>query len=90
MYIMMYMKRTVSVAEARDELPSLLDDVERGDEVLVTRRGKPVGVLVPYAKYVDARKPSFAELLAKWRTRRPKHLDGTEFRNLRDRSPGKR
>ena len=33
---------TVSVAEAKTHLSTLLDRVERGEEVVITRRGKPV------------------------------------------------
>jgi prevent-host-death family protein len=32
----------VSVAEAKAHLSALLDRVERGEEVVITRRGKPV------------------------------------------------
>jgi antitoxin (DNA-binding transcriptional repressor) of toxin-antitoxin stability system len=32
----------VSVAEAKAHLSELLDRVERGEEVVITRRGKPV------------------------------------------------
>ena len=33
---------TVNLAEAKARLSELLDRVERGEEVIVTRRGKPV------------------------------------------------
>ena len=86
----MYMKKTRNLAQARRELPTILDDVERGDEVVVTRRGKPVGVLVPYAKYLRTRDPSFDEALARWQAHPPEHLDGSEFVGLRDRSVGRK
>lgn len=38
--------KQVAVHEARTRLSELLDDVERGDEVLITRRGAPVARLV--------------------------------------------
>ena len=37
----------VGVFEAKNRLTSLLDEVESGGEVLITRRGKPVARLVP-------------------------------------------
>lgn len=46
---MMYswsMSRRYSIAEARSRLPSLLDEAEAGIEVELTRRGRPVAVLV--------------------------------------------
>ena len=38
--------RTVGVFEAKNRLTALLDEVEGGGEVLITRRGKPVARLV--------------------------------------------
>jgi prevent-host-death family protein len=37
----------VSVRTAREKLPQLLDRVEKGEEVVVTRRGKAVARMVP-------------------------------------------
>jgi prevent-host-death family protein len=37
----------VSVLDAKNRLSALLDQVEKGQEVLITRRGKPVARLVP-------------------------------------------
>ena len=37
---------TISVSEARAALPQLLDRVGTGEEVTITRHGKPVAVLV--------------------------------------------
>jgi prevent-host-death family protein len=37
---------TVGVSEARNQWSALLDRVERGEAVIVTRRGKPVARLV--------------------------------------------
>ena len=39
--------RKVSVAEARQQLRSLLDEVAAGEEVAVLRRGKEVARIVP-------------------------------------------
>ncbi len=39
--------QTVGVFEAKNRLTALLDEVEEGREVLITRRGKPVARLVP-------------------------------------------
>ena len=37
----------LTVAEARTRLSSLLDAVEAGEAVVITRRGKPIAELVP-------------------------------------------
>ena len=39
--------RTAGVREARQNLSSLLDEVKKGREVLITERGRPVAKLVP-------------------------------------------
>jgi len=43
--------RTYSIAEARDQLPSLVRDAEQGASVSLTRRGKPVAVLLSVAAH---------------------------------------
>jgi len=39
--------KRVTVAEAKTQLSSLLDAVEAGQVVVITRRGKPIAELVP-------------------------------------------
>lgn len=39
--------RSAGIREARHDLSSLLDDVRKGREVLITERGRPVARLVP-------------------------------------------
>ena len=39
--------QVVGVFDAKTRLTALLDEVERGGEVLITRRGKPIARLVP-------------------------------------------
>jgi prevent-host-death family protein len=39
--------RTAGVREARQDLTSLLEDVRKGREVIITDRGRPVARLVP-------------------------------------------
>lgn len=40
------MSTTISASDARAALPHLLDRVEAGDEVTITRHGQPVAVLI--------------------------------------------
>ena len=42
------MTKTVNVHDAKTQLSKLLADVERGDDVVIARRGKPVARLVRY------------------------------------------
>jgi prevent-host-death family protein len=49
MYIVMYtgdMSRRYSIADARSSLPHIVDQAEAGVEVELTRRGRPVAVVV--------------------------------------------
>ena len=39
--------REIGAFEAKNKLGTLLDWVERGEQVVITRRGKPVARLVP-------------------------------------------
>lgn len=43
----------VSVAEAKTQLSSLLDAVEAGQSVVITRRGKPIADLMPRCNVRD-------------------------------------
>lgn len=40
--------RTAGVTEAKAQLSKLLDAVERGERVVISRGGKPVAELTPY------------------------------------------
>ena len=55
----------VSVAEARQKLRTLLDEVESGQEVVVLRRGKEVARIVPVSPRAKGRRlPALAGLRA--------------------------
>jgi len=41
--------REIGAFEAKNKLGTLLDLVEKGEEIVITRRGKPVARLVPSA-----------------------------------------
>lgn len=41
--------REIQASEAKTHLPQLLDDVERGETILITRHGRPIARLVPEA-----------------------------------------
>jgi len=45
--------REIGAFEAKNTLGGLLDLVEAGEEVVITRRGKPVARLVPETGVVD-------------------------------------
>ena len=73
---------TVGVFEAKTHLSSLLERVERGEEVLITRHGKAVARLVPAAVAERAR---VDEAIAKLKSLRAgSTLGGLSWRELRD------
>jgi prevent-host-death family protein len=43
----------IGAFEAKNTLGSLLDRVEQGEEILITRHGKPVARLVPNSGQID-------------------------------------
>jgi prevent-host-death family protein len=45
--------REIGAFEAKNTLGTLLDRVERGEEIVITRHGKPVARLVPNAGRID-------------------------------------
>lgn len=88
------MPKSYSIAEARNNLPSIVHDVERGGPVKITRRGKPVAVVLSVQEYerITVPKPTFAEACRAWKSSVDFDAIGVEpdhFTALRDRSPGR-
>ena len=89
------MHRSFSVAHARINLPSLVHDAEKGVPVEITRRGKPVAVLVSaivYRRLAEAR-PRFWDAMIDFRERaNAAHagLDAGDLRTLRDSASGRK
>ncbi len=49
----------INIHEAKTHLSRLLDDVARGEEVVIAKAGKPVARIVPIKPARAARKPGF-------------------------------
>ena len=43
--------KSVSISEAKDQLPRIVHEAEAGSAVALTRRGKPVAILISKAEY---------------------------------------
>jgi antitoxin Phd len=87
------MSKRYSIAEARNSLPALVHDAEKGTPVELTRRGKPVAVLISadeYARLAHGR-PDLWSALREFRKRHdPLDLDvDAIFADVRDRSAGR-
>ena len=87
------MSKSYSIANARKNLPSLVHEVEEGFHVELTRRGRPVAVLLSRAEYegLTRRKTDLWEAIQEFR----QHADLDEldieevYEDVRDRSPGR-
>jgi len=71
MYILMYitlMSRRYSIADARTSLRTIIDQAEAGERVELTRRGKPVAVVVSLREFERLRgdRPRFGEAYKKF------------------------
>jgi prevent-host-death family protein len=56
---------TVGSYEAKIHLPRLLERVERGETITITRHGKPIARLIPVAP--SARRPEIADVIESMR-----------------------
>ncbi len=87
------MHRQYSIAAARNRLPALVHDIEKGPPVELTRRGKPVAVLLSIGEYKRLRrdKPDLWQAILRFREETDlAELDAEEvWTDLRDRSPGR-
>ena len=86
----------VSIAEAKNELTRLIHEAEQGETVHITRRGKPVAVLVSedvYARFKSLeQKTDVWQAIQTWRENSSfdwPELTQEEVDSWRDRSPGR-
>jgi prevent-host-death family protein len=91
----LHMKRIYSVGSARASLPAILDDVQSGQVIQVTRHGRPVAVIMSPAEYagLERRQTSFGTACAEFRKRfavAELDLGRDDFESLRDRRPGRK
>ena len=88
------MRGVRSIAEARQNLPSLVDEARRGRPVTLTRRGTPVAVLMSVEQFARLASPprDLGEALRGFRARYAVARLGiglATFAGVRDRSPGR-
>jgi prevent-host-death family protein len=63
------MPREFSIAEARNQLPALVRALEKGPPIRLTRKGKPVAVLVSLQEYerLGPRRPDLWQAIETFR-----------------------
>ena len=79
----------IGAFEAKNTLGSLLDRVERGEEIVITRHGKAVARLVPNSRRVDQNQALAAFERIRERARRlqrtkPSSFNWAALKKLRD------
>ena len=72
--------KTVGAFEAKTRLGGLLDQVARGEQIMITRRGKPVAMLVPPPQTEDLKRVIDEMLMVRDRT--GPRLRGLKIRDL--------
>jgi prevent-host-death family protein len=84
-----------SIAEARDRFTELVREAEQGNPVALTRRGKPVAVILSMREYrrLTSGGADFWQALSQFR--KSHHLDSLNiepkmFDKVRDRSAGRK
>ena len=87
------MSKRYSIAEAKDHLPRLVRAAERDGAVEITRRGRPVAMLVSMEEYerLHGRRVGFWQALEAFRrdAGRDMSLGEDVFLDIRDRSTGR-
>jgi prevent-host-death family protein len=71
-----------SVAQAKNTLPKLIDRALQGEEVVITRRGKPVAELIPASRRVGPAKGTHEWLRARTRARPTVGLTSVQILDL--------
>lgn len=76
----------IGAFEAKNRLSALLEKVEKGEEVVITRRGKPVAKLVPVTKGrdIEAARAAGADLRALAKELKLGPFDWDEWKRYRD------
>jgi prevent-host-death family protein len=72
--------KTVGAYEAKTHLPRLLEEVEGGEEITITKRGRAVAKLVPVTEHEPMTTEQVLDALREFR--RGKMLDGVTIREL--------
>ncbi|MCD6139305.1 MAG: type II toxin-antitoxin system Phd/YefM family antitoxin [Deltaproteobacteria bacterium] len=89
------MQKQFSIAEAKNKLPALIHYVEKGPYVELTRRGKPVAVLLSIHEYerLSRKHIGFWSAISEFRRRiegEGIEITDRDFEGLRDLSSGRK
>jgi prevent-host-death family protein len=78
--------REIGAFEAKNTLSALLDRVENGEEIVITRHGKPVARLIPETcgRNLDAAYAAAARLRARAKAQAGKPIAQDEWKAFRE------
>ncbi len=84
-----------SISGARHNLPGIIKEAEAGFEIELTRRGRPVAVIISLQEYerLHTDRPHFADTYRAFLEQYPLAEEGLEedyVESLRDRKPGRK
>ncbi len=79
--------REIAASEAKTHLPQLLDEVERGETLVITRHGRPIARLVPEH---DRRQDEIGSVIDTIRNRRRQAASITAAEILSARDEGRK
>jgi antitoxin Phd len=81
-----------TISEAKNKLPAIIHSVEKGPSVKLTRRGRPVAVLLSIKEYeaLSRKGGGFWDALKAFQQKNENvGISDQDIENLRDRSPGR-
>jgi antitoxin Phd len=89
------MQKQFSIAEAKNRLPTIVHSVEKGPSVELTRRGKPVAVLLSIQEYelLSRKHTGFWNAVSEFRRKAENEgieISDRDFTGLRDLSSGRK
>ena len=87
------MEKQFTISEAKNKLTAIVHAVEKGPSVKLTRRGRPVAVLLSIAEYeaLHGARPAFWDLLKALRKQVVVHdVSDEDFTALRDTRAGRK
>ena len=86
------MENQFTISEAKNKLPAIIHSVEKGPSVKLTRRGRPVAVLLSIKEYeaLNRKRVGFWKALKAFKEKnKDVGMSDQDLENLRDRSPGR-
>jgi prevent-host-death family protein len=75
--------QTIQASEAKTKFLSILDEVERGESMIITRHGKPIARIIPEAQISRERIEQAAKSILEIR-KRTKPVSIKEILSMRD------